>query len=282
MATSELKIGVLISGSGSTAERVVRETRNGGVLDGAVRVAFAVSSKGRLQASGVEKMEDFRVPVRVLRKGHEYKTPTQLAFGILDFALEQERKQGIRIDGLTQLGWIPMTPPQTVNYFSSEGRFILNQHCGPLDSEHVDLTGRRLDFGGRGMIGKAVTAATLAYAWHTGENQFTESTVHRVLANVEDYDGGEILSSVKMAHPVYSLRKSLDYLEKDPDCLINAAQVVQGELTDIEHDNIVATLELISRGEQLIFRRKGTLIPKENADILYRSRALATRIFSHG
>lgn len=126
------------------------------------------------------------------------------------------------------------------------------------------------------------TAATLAYAWHTGENLFTESTVHTVSPDTSDYDGGRTLNAERMEHWGYDRMVDLSDLEKDAGELIKVTGEVQSELIKVEHDNVVNTLLEIAQRRSPVVAIYGTLIPEENADVLYRARSLATKIFPHG
>ena len=129
MTDGSIRFAMLISGSGTTAEAVLKAWRNG-EIDSMLPVAVIAS---RSDALGIEKARALGVPTFVADNS------------ILLPLLRQ-----LRVDVGFQNGWLPLTPALMVRAY--KGR-IINQHPGPLDPAGP------VDFGGHGMYGARVTAA---------------------------------------------------------------------------------------------------------------------------
>lgn len=90
-----------------------------------------------------------------------------------------------------QNGWTRHTPAQVVQY--CYGR-IINQHGGALNPA-ATLNGKRFDFGGSGMKGRATFAAQLYYAHMIKADFQARAVTHFV---TEEIDGGGVIREWKV------------------------------------------------------------------------------------
>ena len=159
-----LHLAILLSGSGSTAQAIIRACQSGSLRG----ITPVVVIGNNVQAGGLEKARLLGIKTRVVR----------------DDLLET--LQGCQVDLISQNGWLPLTPKNVVDRY--KGRLI-NQHPGPLDPG-------RSDFGGIGMYGRRVTCARIAYALMTGGNNWTEATTHLV---TEEFDKGMVIRAERLS-----------------------------------------------------------------------------------
>lgn len=181
-----IKLAILASGGGTTAEAIIKS----GVVD----VALVVCNNAG--AGVVEKAKRWGVPVEIMSRAH-YKV-----FGATGEEDAEASRfnygQGLlekffryKVSHVSQNGWMVLTPENVVlEYFGK----IVNQHPGPLDPGHPD-------FGGTGMYGLRVHAAVLNFARAINRPFKTECTIH--LVN-EEYDKGGLV-----------LTKEVEILEGD-------------------------------------------------------------------
>ncbi|MBM3257046.1 MAG: phosphoribosylglycinamide formyltransferase [Candidatus Liptonbacteria bacterium] len=167
-----MKIALLISGGGTTAEAIIRATQSGRLTG--VEIGCVIASKS--EAGGIERSKKAGVPEKDV-----------LVLSPKSFASREEFGEAIikecrarEVDFVGQYGWLVKTPENVIKAF--EGR-IVNQHPGPLDPG-------RLDFGGQGMYGKRVSAARLFFVRAVNRDFWTEATAHRVAA---EYDKGAVV-----------------------------------------------------------------------------------------
>lgn len=256
MKESELRIGLLISGGGTTAEAVIKACQEGRLKR--VKPVAVISS--RPKAPGVQKAQRLGIETFVVQPK---KFPTIEAFG--KKLLEILKTVGV--DLVSQNGWLVKTPLNVVGEYE---RRIINQHPGPLDPG-------KEDFGGKGMYGARVTCARLAYEWAIEEeNAWTESTIHHV---TEEYDQGDLIRVVQMEVPSVTHPVTIAELQEDPQLLVKMTKKVQKELLPLEHKNVIATLRGFAEGKQLRCDRLQSLIPPKNERILYRAKNLAVELF---
>ena len=252
---NETRLGILISGGGTTAEAVIRACRAGRLN---LKPAVVISS--REDAGGIEKAENLGVKVEVVRRA-DYGTREQFGKRFLSVFGKYE------VDVVSQNGWMPLTPTNVVEKYS--GR-IVNQHPGPLDAG-------RPDFGGKGMYGARVSCSRIAYEWVTGaETPWTEATVHFV---TEKYDKGDLVRIARMDFDGLGRRVTIEELENDPGELIRITKEVQERLLPIEHENVIEALAMITRGEDGVGRRKFPLIQGGELIVLKQAKKLAISLF---
>jgi len=247
------KLAILISGSGSTAEAIIKtcqEKRLEGILP-----VVVISS--RSDALGIQKAKNLGVKTLVVSP-KDFRSKKEFGQRLLEIL------QKYKIDLVSQNGWLPLTPAVVIEKY--QGR-IINQHPGPLDP------GRKFDFGGKGMYGARVMCARLAYEWLTKEeNPWTEATVH--FAN-EEYDKGELLRVEKMALPPFRGKFNEQILKEK-------TLEAQRRLLPLEHQNVIDGLKMLAEGKARGFRRKRPLIPRKNERILLKAKEIAFRLFPKG
>jgi phosphoribosylglycinamide formyltransferase-1 len=259
MKESELRIGLLISGSGTTAEAVIKACQQGKIEK--LKPAVAISSCR--EAPGIQKTKALGIPTFIVERKN---FPTVNAFGEELLTVFKDFK----VDLISQNGWLPLTPPQVVEEYFGK---IINQHPGPLDPG-------RVDFGGQGMYGARVTCARLAYIWMTGKDFWTESTIHHVTT---EYDKGDLVSIMVMEIPPIDYPKTTEQLQYSPQQLIETTKEVQTKLLPLEHHNVITTLKRFSNERELPgFKRPQPLIPPENKHLVDQAKNLAIKLFPGG
>jgi len=258
-----MRIGILISGSGTTAATIVDATRNS-VLKEKITVAVVIASSS--QAQGIIKMQQKGIPVEVVEKRD---FPDSEAFGekIL-FVLE---KYGVEL--ISQNGWIPYLPKNVIAAFQKK---IINQHPGPLDPGHPD-------FGGKGMYGARVICARLLYCIFAEEkNPWTESDVHFV---TEEIDKGDLVRIKKMDLPRITRRISVEDCKKSlpvQEFIKHETKQIQARLLPIEHENVIEALSIIAGGIYETPHRQSPLIPESNVELLHQAKSIAIHLFPNG
>jgi phosphoribosylglycinamide formyltransferase 1 len=252
------RLAILISGSGTTAEAVIRASRSGKLAN--LKPVVLISNIP--EATGLAKAKALGVDIMVVeRKG---KTMTQFSNDLLH-ALE---KSGA--DLVSQNGWLPLTPPPVITAF--KGR-IINQHPGPLDPG-------KADFGGKGMYGRRVTAARIAYAWITGEDHWTEATTHHV---TEEFDKGGVIRTEILKMPSPSHLMTIKQLKDKPDDLIQETMETTKKLLPLEHVNVIETLsEFAKHGKFPTMKRSTPLVHDRRKGILDEVKELAIAVFPNG
>jgi len=259
MIEDKLRLGVLISGGGSTAEAVIMACQEGRLS----RVEPVVVISSRPEAPGIQKARDLGIETLVVQPR---RSASPKAFGeelliILKTA---------NVDLVSQNGWLPKTPDSIVEEY--EGR-IINQHPGPLDPG-------RVDFGGWRMYGARVTCARLAHQWITGEeNPWTESTIHHV---VDEYDQGDLIRVLRMEMTSHFRLETINELGQNPQYLVETTRRVQTQLLPLEHENVIAVLHSFTEGQVPKFERSMPLVPKNDEFIVNQAKELAIQLFPKG
>jgi phosphoribosylglycinamide formyltransferase-1 len=237
-----LRIAILISGGGTTMEKVLLACQSGEI---AGLVTLVIASNG--SAGGIFKAQALGVPTIVIKKNADCGGDA-LLFG--DRILEAIQRAG-GADLIAQLGWLPTTPPNVIAAFL--GR-ILNQHPGPLDPGY-------LGFGGQYMHGRAVHTAVLHFARSVKRPFPTEATVHRV---TEGVDEGALL-----------VTRLLNILFSDtPDTLA-------ARLLPIEHELVVETIQRFATGRSVEIRRPAPLIRPEERELYFQAMEIGRAVNQH-
>jgi len=161
--TSPLRLGVLISGGGTTLENLIRRIRDGRLRG--VRIALVISSRGAVR--GVTIAREAGLPVEVIRR-RDYADEESFSAAI-SAALDQVAADLVVLAGFLCHWRLPE------RYF---GR-ALNIHPALLPK-----------FGGKGMYGRHVHEAVLA----AGETE-SGCTVHLV---DDQYDHGPIIAQARV------------------------------------------------------------------------------------
>lgn len=153
-----IRLVILISGSGSTMERLLQECQPGGRL-WKIQVVGVIASKP--SAEGIAKALKFLPTEDVVVVRRKLFASDEL-FGeaIIDFCRARQA------DLIGQHGWLPHTPDNVLDAFPT-----LNQHPGPLRPSGLHI-------GGHGMYGSRVHFTRLEFARMVGRDWWTEATVH--------------------------------------------------------------------------------------------------------
>lgn len=171
----------LITGGGSTMEQMALAIQRGDVPG--MTMAGVIASK--LDAGGIEKARKLSIPVdivdpRFFRTPEGKRDPNAFGARLLDVL---ENRFGATV--VTQNGWIPHTPNGVTNRY---GDRIFNQHPGPPEN-----------FGGKGMMGKAVHAAVLRFQALVGRT-FDTSVVAHYSDPVTDMGSVVVRRKVEVSH----------------------------------------------------------------------------------
>ncbi len=250
----ELNTAFLISGSGSTAQKVAIMCQNG-ELEG-IKPVVVISSKP--EADGLMKAKKLGIKTEVIQQ-RLFKSREAFGEGLLDLLKEND------VDLVAQLGWLPLTPLNVVEKYNKR---IFNQHPAPLDPG-------RPDFGGKGMYGLRAHLAVLLYQQLTGIPLSTEATTHQVN---QEYDQGEIIRRVPMSIIRPDRIMNIEEIIGNPAILpqlLKSAEDIQKELLPIEHDNVIVTLRDYAKGKIPVFKREQPLIQENCITFLNEAKKLA-------
>ena len=248
---TKIRLAILISGGGTTAEAVIRACQSG-ELPGITPVVVITD---RESAGGIEKAKALGIETVVVNPKIEGELLKTL--------------QKYNVDLVSQNGWLALTPPDVVEFYSGK---IINQHPGPLDP------GRHADFGGRGMYGARVVCARNVYCWLTGTDFWTEAVTHFV---TERFDEGDLIRVERMKMPEREKIEE-DQLKNLSSELIAETKKVQEQLLPLEHKNVIETLRMFAKGSAAGFRRQTPLIPDENKKYLDIAKQTAIELFPNG
>jgi phosphoribosylglycinamide formyltransferase-1 len=235
-----------ISGGGTTLQSILNAI-NAGELRG-IRCGLVLAT--RPDAGGIKKAIDAGVSEKdiIVLPRSDYPDE-RFAERIL---AECDARH---IDAMSQNGLIRRMPAVVVEHFRG---MSINQHPGALDTEHG------YDFGGKGMMGRAVIAATLYFAQMTNTNWWMEATAHQVDTQI---DTGQV---------VMSQRVPLQYTD--------TVETAQARLLPVEHRvQIKALRKLAMRGyTQPLPLRHSPLIPPYLRNKLAEAKQRAIADYPHG
>ncbi len=262
MKKHPLKTAILISGSGSTMESILKASFYG-ELKNMIDPVLIISS--RPNAGGIEKAQKIGVNAKNIVTLQFSKSERKSS---TDKLLQLLKK--FNIDVISQNGWLPLTPELIIKKYN--GR-IINQHPGPLDP------GRGHDFGGKYMYGARVTCARIAYSWLTGRDFWTEATTHLVTPN---FDEGDLLSTIHLEFDPIPHTINISQVTARKKGLIEITQLVQKKLLPFEHKNVIITLKKFYKGNMKGWRRKIPLVQKQNYELLNQAKQLAIKLFPDG
>ncbi len=169
------RLGILASGNGSTAAHII-ENLNQGKIQG-MELGCLVVCHENVPAIGKAKelkIDQANIVIVDAQKFRESGSVNMSNFG--EALLEALVKRKVSV--VSQNGWLHITPDNVVEFFRGS---LFNQHPG------------RLLFGGIGMFGIRVHAATLEFEKLSGRSIGTQATVHRVTSGVDE---GEVVGAV--------------------------------------------------------------------------------------
>jgi phosphoribosylglycinamide formyltransferase-1 len=239
-----MRIALLISGSGSTMEAILKACFNGLLPN--VEPVLIISSNEN--AGGIIRARNLNFPEKDIVVIDRKKFESSEEFG--NAILKECTARGVEFIG--QYGWMLKTPDNVINAYKNK---IVNQHPGPLDNG-------RPDFGGPGMFGMRVHQARLDFVQKTGHDFWTEATAHLV---TPEFDKGEIVK-----------RKQLAIFPND------SPESLQKNLLPIEHEVQIESLRDFSEGNVSFFTRETPLIAKGEEEILKECKEIAKKLYPHG
>jgi phosphoribosylglycinamide formyltransferase-1 len=248
-----LNLAILVSGEGTTMERILKECSTGGPLEGLIRPATVIASRNRIGA--IRRAIDGNLAHDRLHVcgRHQFLDDNEFGAALLELFDKHE------VDMVFQCGWLCKTPHSVIKRFQNR---IVNAHNGALDPGHPD-------FGGRGMYGRRVPAASLYFS-HKSQakrDMFTEATVHLVTNRI---DGGPVIG-----------RKVVEIEKKDE------VEHLRLRVLKEEHDLQVQTLAKIgmiglNRMASLIVERDERLILPDQKDLLATAKSVAEAMYPKG
>lgn len=164
------RLGILISGGGTTMEEIIKATTSEDIPDTEVACVIASSEN----AGGITKA--LRLGIRedaiVILKSKDFRNSEgeidREAFGKAMLKFLEKHNASV----VTQNGWIPLTPNNVIEAFPKS---IFNQHPGPPEQ-----------FGGKGMRGRAVHAAVLEFQKRVGRIFPTAVVAHYVEKGLDE------------------------------------------------------------------------------------------------
>lgn len=240
--SKKLRLALLISGGGTTAEAIINACQKG---DLKIDPSLVITSKSGI--GGIEKALALNIPkedVIIINPNHCNGDE----FG--KKLIKECRKRNIDIVG--QYGWLPLTPKIFIDEY--KGR-IINQHPGPLDPG-------RADFGGKGMYGRRVHAAVLYFRRVTHHDFWTEAVTHFV---TKEFDKGEVIK-----------KKKIKILPAD------TVEDLQARVLPVEHEVQIEALRDFVQGKVKVIRRKKPLIQDSEISILNKAKEIAKRFYPLG
>ena len=150
------QLAILISGSGTTMQAIIQAMKNRELEN--VEVSCVIAS--HKNAGGIKKALELGInqtdvivvdPQSFLKEDGKVN---QKLFG--EKLLEELQKRKLTV--FMQCGWLPLTPKIVVKEFEDR---CFNQHPGSVP-----------DFGGKGMFGRRVHAATIMYKKAANKRRF--------------------------------------------------------------------------------------------------------------
>lgn len=258
-----MRLGILISGGGTTAQAIIQSAQNG-LLQNLVTPVVVICSNS--QALGIEKVKSLQVPVEIIER-KLFQTDEEFGRAIL------QTLQKYNADFVSQNGWLPLLPQNVIDSYYKK---IINQHPGPLDPGYED-------FGGKGMYGARVTCARLLYCLFTQDpDPWTESDVHYV---TEEFDRGSLIRTIKLGLPKIERRITPEDCEHSipvQEFVKHEVIQIQEKLLPIEHENVILTLKEIVQRNSPEKKREIRLISQENLSLLHKAKKIAIKLFPKG
>ncbi len=236
----KLRIAMLISSSGTTAEAILKACNRGRLK----RVAPALVIASR-PTEGIQKVlaQGISSDNVIVLRPKDYDDSH--AFG--EAIIKACKARGV--DFIGQYGWMVKTPPSVIEAYQG---MMVNQHPGPLDPG-------RPDFGGQGMFGLRVHYTRLFFTRASGRDHWTEATAQRVAV---EYDEGTLIKTRRMGilreDDAFSLKK---------------------RLLPEEHELQIEVIEDFAEGRVKEFVRESPLVLPSEEGILMRAKQIAKQLF---
>lgn len=242
MSYSSLRLGILLSGSGSTANAIMDACNVGQRLHGKIQVACVITNNPKSEGAARAKARGIPTYHVYRRERNEDEFGDELRYPL--------GKHGAHVVG--QYGWLPQTP---ANLIASYKGMMINQHPGPLDPGYWD-------FGGEGMFGRRVHAARLYFVRHTKHDYWTEVCSQHV---APDYDKGPLILTEKV----------------DIDPFDNVESLRQ-KCLPVEYAVQIATLELFATNHVPTHERTARLIKDHEIGELTMAKSVAQTMYPKG
>lgn len=238
-----LRLALFISGGGTTASFIIRESHK---KSSKITSVLVVASKEKI--AGIESVQSVGFP-----KKNIYIINPLIFKNSEKFGSELIRVcKKFSIDIIGQYGWLPLTPNNLIAAFKNR---IINQHPGPLDQ-------RGNDFGGKGMYGRRVHAAVLSFRRSTKHDYWTEATSHFVTS---EFDKGGVIGRKKITI--------------DP---ADTVESLQAKLLPFEHKLQFEVLQKLAKNNFRVFKRIVPLVKKTELQILKNSKETAALLYPKG
>lgn len=237
-----IRLAMMASGGGTTAEHIWRQCQEGGMLYGLVEPVCLVASRPGIGAVKRLREAGFRGRIHVVCPGD--LRDEQMLEVWLSGAFRYEE-----IDWFGQYGWLPRTPARIAQDFRG-----INQHPAPVPW-----------FGGQGMYGRAPHSAVLRFFSRANRSECqTEVTAQLVHP---EFDQGARIAVI--THEPLALRygRSPDNVEEMRWELLRLEHQVQVEalLRIVAHDGeipppVESSFELRTGEEELLTEAKAWAI----------------------
>ncbi len=239
------KLGILISGGGTTMRAIIAACQAGVISD--MNVGCIISSTPT--AGGIVKARQLEIPREniVVINPYEYKTNGKVDRVRFGEAILEELK-GRNITVVTQNGWLPLTPENVIDAYPG---FIFNQHPGPVP-----------EFGGMGMYGRRVHAARLEFVQQTDRDWWTEAIAQRVDRN---FDQGAVVKSQRIE------------IKRD-----DSIDSLQARVLPYEHHVQIALLQDVAAGKVKEEAKRGSLVWPEEEELLRECKKKAIAAYPEG
>ncbi|MFZ2150322.1 MAG: formyltransferase family protein [Minisyncoccia bacterium] len=241
---NNLKIALLISGSGTTMEAIIKACRSGKLTN--CEPVLVISSSA--EAGGIAKARALKIKDEDILIINPKDFTSREEFG--QKIIEECEKRDVNFIG--QYGWLWKTPLNVIKKYKDR---VINQHPGPLDNG-------RPDFGGAGMFGMRVHQARLEFVNKTNTDFWTEATAHRV---TEKFDEGIVLKN-----------KQVPILPYD------TAETLSMRVLPIEHEVQIELLQDFINGTVEEFHRKTPLILPGEEVMLNECKENAKKLYPNG
>ncbi|MGE5297780.1 MAG: phosphoribosylglycinamide formyltransferase [Acidobacteriaceae bacterium] len=246
MRGNKMRIAALISGGGTTMQKVIQACKSGQLAYAEVVCVIA----SNVLAGGIEKaLVEGLPPSKVIVTDPRWYGGCREAFG-------QALRSWLRcheVDFVAQLGWLPLTPSTIIEKY---GNMMINQHPGPLRPDHRD-------FGGKGMYGRRVHSARLNFVGVTQRNFWTEAVSQRV---AKDFDQGTVIKMRRV--PIYST---------------DEVPTLQARVLPVEHEVQIEAIDDFSQNRvaEVVFENDNLVHSWEDPVLAY-SKAHGIRNFPQG
>ena len=239
------KLAILISGSGTTMQAVIKACQSGKIF---MDVACVISSSAT--AGGIKKAKDLGINSEniVVIDPNNFKNADkkidQKTFGLK--LIKELRLRGVTV--VTQNGWLPLTSKFIIDEYRGK---IFNQHPGPLP-----------DFGGKGMYGRRVHAARIIFTRLIKRDFWTEAIVQKVH---KDFDKGLVVKSARV-----------DILPGD------TVDDLRKRVLQFEHKIQIELLQDVVKGQIKKEAERRSLVRPGEEKILAEAKRIGILLYPHG